>query len=101
MEQIIRFGLVGVRGIAKSHLTGISQNVGTEAVAVCDIHEDIAKRIAETYHVPSYYTDYDEMLKREDIDVIKIRFESKLEEMQLLQIVVSLLKWEINLVLLK
>jgi len=70
MEQIIRFGLVGVRGIAKSHLMGIQQNVGTEAVAICDIHEEIAQRIAETYHVPSYYTDYDEMLKRDDIDAI-------------------------------
>ena len=70
--KTVKFGLLGVRSIAKSHLMGINQVVGAEAVAVCDIHEDIAKKISTDWNVPDWYTDYDEMLKRDDIDVITV-----------------------------
>ncbi|MBE6689184.1 MAG: Gfo/Idh/MocA family oxidoreductase [Ruminococcaceae bacterium] len=68
--NIVKFGLLGVRNIARSHLMGINQTNEAQAVAVCDIHEEIAKKTAEDFNIPDWYTDYDEMLKRDDIDVI-------------------------------
>ena len=39
-----------------------------EVVSFCDVKEDVAKEFSKEYNIPSYYTDYKEMLKRDDID---------------------------------
>ena len=41
-------------------------------MAVCDIVPEKAETAAETYKIPQVYTDYKEMLKNPDIDVIHI-----------------------------
>ena len=41
-----------------------------EVVAFCDVKEDVAKEFSKEYNIPSYYTDYKEMLKRDDIDAV-------------------------------
>ncbi|CAH0118906.1 MULTISPECIES: Gfo/Idh/MocA family protein [unclassified Paenibacillus] len=68
----IRIGLIGSGQIGKIHLEQYGQIADAEIVAVCDVHEETARNAAEQYHVPHIYTDYREMLKRDDIDAVDV-----------------------------
>jgi len=72
MGRKIRFGIIGCGVIAPNHAKAIVGNDRAELVAVCDIVEEKAKDFQQKFNVPHYYTDYKEMLKRDDIDVVCI-----------------------------
>jgi len=74
---MLKFALVGCGRIAKRHseLLGRNQIEGASLVAVCDIIEIKAKNIGEQFGVP-YYTDMDDMMQKEDIDVVSVLTES-------------------------
>ena len=74
---MLKFALVGCGRIAKRHseLLGHRQIQGASLVSVCDVVEEKAKRIGESFNVP-YYTDMDEMMQREDIDVVSVLTET-------------------------
>lgn len=74
---MLKFALVGCGRIAKRHseLLGLGQINNASLVAVCDIDEDKAKKIGEHFNVP-YYTDMDEMMQKESIDVVSVLTES-------------------------
>lgn len=74
---MLRFALVGCGRIAKRHseLLGLNQIENAKLSAVCDIDEQKAKKIAQQFNVP-YYTDMDEMMRQEDIDVVSVLTES-------------------------
>ena len=64
--------LLGCGRISKNHLESIFQlSDELKLIAVCDIIPERAKEAAEKYNAVAY-TDYDEMLKRDDIDLISI-----------------------------
>ena len=64
--------LLGCGRISKNHLESIYQlSDELKLVAVCDIIPERAREAAEKYNAVAY-TDYDEMLKRDDIDLISI-----------------------------
>jgi len=72
----IKFALVGCGRIAYKHaeiLNGQLKNA--QLVAVCDPQGDRAKRTGEKYGVP-WYKSYDEMLQKEDTDVVNVLSES-------------------------
>lgn len=69
---MIRIGAIGVGGIGGHHINIASKcNDVIKLVAVCDINEDIAKKVAEQYHV-EYHTGYKEICDRGDIDAVII-----------------------------
>lgn len=74
---MLKFGLVGCGRIAKRHseLLGHNQIDNASLVAVCDIDEEKAKKIGKQFNVP-YYTDMDEMMQKESIDVVSVLTES-------------------------
>lgn len=74
---MLKFALVGCGRIAKRHseLLGFNQIENASLVAVCDIFEEKAKNIGEQFDIP-YYTDMDEMMKNENIDVVSVLTES-------------------------
>lgn len=74
---MVKFALVGCGRIAKRHseLLGHNQIGNASLIAVCDIDEEKAKKIGEQFNVP-YYTDMDEMMQKEAIDVISVLTES-------------------------
>ncbi|MEK6646400.1 MAG: Gfo/Idh/MocA family oxidoreductase [Candidatus Firestonebacteria bacterium] len=64
------FGVIGVGGIGPFHIKGILDNSDkAKLIAVSDMKEEMAKKIALENNI-DYYTDYKEMLKRSDIDVV-------------------------------
>jgi len=72
MQKKYRFGLVGCGRISRNHFEAIKNNTDrSELVAVCDAQKEIAKKAAEENIVP-YYTNLDEMLDNEKIDVLSI-----------------------------
>jgi UDP-N-acetyl-2-amino-2-deoxyglucuronate dehydrogenase len=74
---MLRFALVGCGRIAKRHseLLGLNQIDNASLVAVCDIIEEKAKNLGEQFNIP-YYTDMDEMMQKENIDVVSVLSES-------------------------
>mgnify|MGYP006129882703 CR=1 FL=1 len=74
---MLKFALVGCGRIAKRHseLLGHKKIEGAMLVAVCDIVEEKAKKIGGQFNVP-YYTDMNEMMKKEDIDAVSVLTES-------------------------
>ena len=70
MGDKIRFGIIG-GGMAGPLNAGALRDIPeAEVVAFCDVKEDVAKEFSKEYNIPSYYTDYKEMLKRDDIDAV-------------------------------
>lgn len=68
----IRIGLIGAGMISEKHLkayTGISE---AEVVAVCSRTQQSAERCANAWKIPNIYTDFHELLKRDDIDAVDI-----------------------------
>ena len=68
-DKKVRFAVVGVGGLGKSHIKGIHENEAAELVCVCDNREEIAKEIAEANGVP-YYVDFYEMIKVGGFDCV-------------------------------
>ncbi|MGM0829843.1 MAG: Gfo/Idh/MocA family protein [Bacillota bacterium] len=68
----IRIGIIGVGIIGKTHLDNYAKLDGAEVVAICDLNENELKQVAERYCIPHTYTDYSEMLKRDDLDAVDV-----------------------------
>ena len=71
-NQTYRIGIIGCGGMGRSHSRAWSQQSKAQVVAAMDIHEEAAKRVSDEYDVPAIYTDVDEMLAKEDLDIVSI-----------------------------
>jgi predicted dehydrogenase len=68
----IRIGMIGTGQIGKHHISRYKEIPEAEIVALCDVRVDEAKKVAETLNNPTIYGDYQEMLKRDDIDSVDV-----------------------------
>ena len=68
----IRVATIGSGLIARlAHVPGY-QNAGAEVVATADVVETRAQKLADDFGIQDVYTDYKELLKRDDIDAVSI-----------------------------
>ena len=67
----VRFGVVGAKGIGRTHMEGIASCGNAELVAVADINEAEGKAAASKYGA-EWYLDYEKMLGRKDLDAVSI-----------------------------
>jgi len=76
-DKKLKFALVGCGRIAAKHseLLGAAKINEASLVAVCDLIEEKAQKIGEKYNVP-WYSNMDDMLQSEEIDVISVLTES-------------------------
>ncbi|MCI0394906.1 MAG: Gfo/Idh/MocA family oxidoreductase [Chloroflexi bacterium] len=72
MYKPIRMGLVGAGQRGQHHLNDYRQIEGAEIVAVADINEGLARRVAAEFNIPNVYTDYRELLQRDDIEAVDV-----------------------------
>lgn len=70
MKRDIRFGIVGL-GMGAARARTVTQTPGAQLVCVCDIVEEKARGVAEQLGC-NWCIDYDEMLGRDDIDVVGV-----------------------------
>ena len=72
MQKKIRLGMIGAGSFSREHLEGIRRLKNAEIVAIADSIEERAKERAEAFAIPEYYTDYKQLLAREDIDAVTL-----------------------------
>ncbi|MFC0331029.1 Gfo/Idh/MocA family oxidoreductase [Paenibacillus sepulcri] len=68
----VRIGIIGVGLIGKHHIQQYSAIEGVEIAAVCDINEQEARKTAEQYQISSVYSDYRQMLARDDLTAVDV-----------------------------
>lgn len=88
MAEKLRFGIVGCGVIGSTHAEAITSLPDAQLVAVCDPNPDRAHKLADKYRVTPY-TDLQEMLDREQLDVVDICTPSGLHGEQACQVMRS------------
>jgi predicted dehydrogenase len=68
----VRIGIIGVGQIGKHHVRTYAKIPQAEMVAICDIDVPEGKRVQEEFKIPGFYTNFREMLKRDDIQAIDV-----------------------------
>ena len=67
----MKVGVIGAGGIARNvHLPSLNEMQDGEVVAICDLVESRAKKLAEQYQIPRVYAVYHEMLAQETLDAV-------------------------------
>ena len=69
--QKIRVGVIGL-GMGRGHVHGFKSHEAAEVVAIADINEERLKTFGDEQNIPSRYTDAEEMIASEKLDVISI-----------------------------
>lgn len=72
MSAKLKAGVIGAGIIGKHHLNGYAHIPEVEIVAVCDVREEEARAVAAQLNIPHVFTDYRELLKLEEIDVVDV-----------------------------
>lgn len=68
----VQLGIVGVGQIGKQHVKSYTENPNVDIVAVADINEIEANRVAAANGIPHVYTDFRKLLERDDIDAVDV-----------------------------
>lgn len=68
----VRIGVIGTGQIGKYHLSEYSKIPNAQIVAVADLNADEAQRVAALYNIPDVYTDFRELLQRDDIEAVDV-----------------------------
>ncbi len=74
-ERPLRVGIVGCGRVAVEgwgHIPALKKIRNVKLTAVCDMNENLAKEVAEKFHIDRYYTELSEMLKNEKLDMVDI-----------------------------
>ena len=67
----VRLAVIGCGVIAQLvHIPAIKKLENAKLVAVCDLYEEVARQVALKYGVSKWYTDYNEMFEKEEIDAV-------------------------------
>jgi len=72
MGRTVRIGIVGAGLIGKAHLRNYANIADVEIVAICDVNEQEASRVAQQFNIPNVYSDFRELLKRDDIEAVDV-----------------------------
>lgn len=68
----LRAGIVGCGGISRSHATAYANLDGVELTALCDLNPVALNARAEEYGVAARYASYEEMLDKENLDLVSV-----------------------------
>lgn len=68
----LKVGVIGVGGIAKTHMPGWAASPHAEVIAGSDISQDAVDTWASTWDVAKTFTDSNDLINNPDIDIIDI-----------------------------
>ncbi|GMA59926.1 hypothetical protein GCM10025859_03660 [Alicyclobacillus fastidiosus] len=68
----VRVGVIGIGLIGKHHLENYAKIDGVDVVAVADINAAELRRVADQYNIPHVYTDFRQLLQRDDLDAVDV-----------------------------
>ena len=66
----LRVGIIGAGMMGRQHTEAARRIPGVEVVALADANEELAKKTCEELCIPGCYSDYMEMLEKEELDVV-------------------------------
>lgn len=73
MKDRLRVGVIGAgRWSATAHLPGFARSPLCDLVAICDLDRELADARAKEFWIPDVTTDCEELLARDDLDVIDV-----------------------------
>lgn len=72
MMERVRVGLIGLGWMGGVHADGYIKMPDVDLVAVADVDPVRAGEFAKRYGVPDYYTDYHDLLRRDDVDAVDV-----------------------------
>lgn len=72
MSKMLKVGVIGVGGIAKTHMPGWAASEHAEVVAGCDINELALQEWGEKHDIPKLVTDWTDLIRDPDIHLIDI-----------------------------
>ncbi|MGI6538000.1 MAG: Gfo/Idh/MocA family protein [Caldicoprobacterales bacterium] len=76
MKKKVNVAVIGAGGIANNvHLPSLAQIEDANVAAICDLHEEKAKKAAEKFGIPSVYTSMYEMFEKEELDGVFVLVE--------------------------
>ena len=70
--QPLRVGVVGIGWAGETHIKAYQQIPGVEVVAIADQREDRLRQVCATYNIPGFYTSFQELIDRTDIDIVSV-----------------------------
>ncbi len=68
----VKIGVVGLGLVSSAHIKGYMSHPRAEVLAVCDLDEMHAQKVADRFGIPRHYTSYAEMLADPEINTIDI-----------------------------
>ena len=77
-REPVRIGVIGVGQIGKHHLNNYSKIPDAQIVAVADVNEAEARRVAALHNIPDVYTNFRDLLKRDDIQAVDVALHNNL-----------------------
>ena len=73
MNKKLRYAVVGCGNFGGQHLEALSRIAGIEVVALADVHIESCEEKKATFNLDANcYSDYNEMLKNEEIDIVTV-----------------------------
>ena len=78
MSDKVRLGIIGTGQIGQHHMNQYREIPEAEMVAVVDLRADTAQRVAQEHHIPDVYTDFQELLARDDVDAVDVCLHNRL-----------------------
>lgn len=72
MSDKVKIGIIGVGQIGKHHIANYKRLPGAEIVAVADINEAEAKRVAAENNIPHVFTNFRDLLKMDEIQAVDV-----------------------------
>ena len=79
MPEQLRVGVIGL-GMGRHHVAKYQEHPGCKVVAVTDLNETLLKEIADKFGVEKRYTQAEEMLAKERLDVVSIATPNKFHQ---------------------
>jgi len=70
--QQYRTGIIGCGRVANTHAAAYINVPATDLVAASDLIEPKLKEFGSKYNIPALYTDYQEMLEKEALDIVSV-----------------------------
>jgi UDP-N-acetylglucosamine 3-dehydrogenase len=72
MSEKVRVGVIGVGYMGEVHVIGQLSSNRADVVAISDVNPERLGALQATYGIPRTYTDYREMLEKEDLDGVVV-----------------------------
>ncbi len=70
--KTVKLGLIGAGGISQAHCRAMAKVDGAEIIAASDLIQANLDRMEERWGVTNLFTDYNEMLKMDELDAVLV-----------------------------